>query len=77
MLYFGVSGLESEIRWKKEVPIFRANGAFMGIFVPKGEHQIELRYDPDVCRIGSYFSLITLFGLVFGVSLKITRERSK
>lgn len=46
---------------KNEVPIYRANYAFRGIFVPKGNHLIRFIYEPYSLMIGFYISLASGF----------------
>jgi uncharacterized membrane protein YfhO len=43
--------------WKAHIdsisaPIFRANGVFRAVYVPKGGHLIEFDYEPDSVLIG-------------------------
>lgn len=59
--------------WKAKVngqsrQIRRANGAFMGIGVDAGVHQIELYYDPDHLRVAMYLSLVA-FSLFVSVGV--------
>ena len=51
----------------EEVPLVRADLAFMGVSVPQGEHRVTLTYRPVSFRAGaliSALSLIVLLGLV-------------
>ncbi|TAK30037.1 MAG: hypothetical protein EPO21_20015 [Chloroflexota bacterium] len=52
-----------------EAPVLRANRIFRGVFVPAGDHEVQLRYDPLSFRVGSYISL--LFALAAGLSLAV------
>ncbi|MGJ8594034.1 MAG: YfhO family protein [Aquaticitalea sp.] len=57
----------------KEVPHYRVNYILRGMEIPKGEHTIEFKFDPEVVKTGStialassvIFGLLVLGGLVF------------
>lgn len=53
------------------VQIERANLALMGVYIPKGEHKLELFYESDSFKKGIAISAITLGGwiLVFGAAI--------
>jgi len=53
----------------KETNIIKTNFAFRGIILPQGNHDVELRYEPESFRNGLY---ITLFGLLVlsGISIR-------
>jgi|GEM_PF-4835629 len=54
-----------------EFPIEKANYCFRAVFLEKGLHQIEFRYEPVSFRIGLWVSLITIFsGIFFWVVLR-------
>lgn len=36
----------------RELPVYRVDALIMGVAVPPGEHQIELRYEPRLWRLG-------------------------
>jgi hypothetical protein len=57
-------------RWKayingKENFLFKANGAFRGIWVPAGENMVEFRYEPWGGQCWQFF-MMSLFWLVLG-----------
>lgn len=47
-----------------ELPVHRANGLLLGVEVPAGAHQLELRYEPRLWRAGLTGSLLALLGLI-------------
>ncbi len=44
----------------KSVEVFRADGDFLGVVVPAGNHKISLEFQPESLRLGR---LTTFFGL--------------
>jgi len=42
----------------KQVSIEKVNYTLRGLFVPKGNHHIEFKFDPPVVRVGGYISLM-------------------
>lgn len=59
----------------REVPIYPANLAFMGVEVPSGEHVVHFRYEPSAVRAGLWTSLFgwVAFGLATAVLLRRRR----
>lgn len=55
----------------KPLDIYRANHAFMGVFVPKGEHTIVFTYLPVSWTISMYISLILSSIVVIGLLVTI------
>ena len=59
----------------EEVPHFRVNYVLRGLMIPKGDHTIEFKFDPQVIKTGSrialgssiLIALLVLGGFVFGV----------
>lgn len=45
----------------------RANGPFLALLLPPGEHDVHLRYTAPGFRAGAAVSLVALFGLVIGL----------
>lgn len=43
-----------------ETPIYRVNYVVRGVFLPKGEHTVEFRYDPMSFKIGAAVTLASL-----------------
>ncbi len=54
----------------KHVPLLRANHAFQAIEVPAGQHEITLRYEDWMFRLGVIISALTLLGCLTGLFLK-------
>jgi hypothetical protein len=50
-------------------PLYRANLAFMGLFVPAGEHRVVLSYRPVSFIIGAAISAVSLM-ILFGLYLQ-------
>jgi len=57
----------------KEKEIQIVNAGQQAIFLDKGEHQIEFRFDPDSFKIGKIISLISLALLFFILILSLTK----
>ena len=55
-----------------EMPIYRTNGIFRGVYLPAGEHTIEFRYEPPAFYRGAWISgaswavlvLVGIFALI-------------
>jgi hypothetical protein len=60
-----------------EVPLYPANYAFRGVFVPAGEHQIMLTYLPWEYQMGKIFTMIGLTLLLAGSMVAITKYLSE
>ncbi|MCS7003424.1 MAG: YfhO family protein, partial [Dehalococcoidia bacterium] len=50
-------------------PIVRANGLFMAVQIPAGEHQVEFRYNPASFALGVWISQVT--AVVAGAALAL------
>jgi hypothetical protein len=59
----------------REAKIFRANHFFRSVPIPKGEHRIEFRYQPQSFKIGSIISLISLTCVVLVSLFLFLRQR--
>jgi len=46
----------------KPVPLLRANHAFQAVEVPAGRHEVTLRYEDSMFRLGALISVLTLLG---------------
>lgn len=57
----------------KPVPILRANHAFQALEVPAGQHEITLRYEDWMFRLGATISVLTVFGCLTGLLVKPRR----
>ena len=56
--------------WKARVDgnpvhVFRTNYAFCGLTVPKGEHEIEVSYEPFSFRMGLFVSMLAFSVIIF------------
>lgn len=60
---------------QREVPIYKTNFAFRGLFVPEGEHDIKFIFDPSSFKMGSALSLASLLVILSGLGLLYWRER--
>jgi len=49
----------------KKINIFKANYAFQAVQVPAGSHSLKFIYKPATFVVGSYLTIITIFGLLF------------
>ncbi|MCX6724483.1 MAG: YfhO family protein [Candidatus Shapirobacteria bacterium] len=56
----------------KEIKIYQADYAFKAFFVPKGEHQLKLIYDPWSFKLGGWLSLT---GIIICAFLLLTRKK--
>ncbi|MCB0008754.1 MAG: YfhO family protein, partial [Anaerolineales bacterium] len=59
------------------VELFTVNGMFRGVWVPAGDHQIELRYAPAGFAIGRWISLLALAVLVSVWAWPMRRRRTR
>ena len=60
-----------------ETPVYRANFAFRAVYVPAGEHTIEMRFDPPAWRLGLTLTALTLLALAaWGAWAWRTRRRA-
>lgn len=50
---------------EKEIPIYKANGNFRGLFVKAGKHHIYFVYQPVSFYVGLAISLATLIAIIF------------
>ncbi|WP_010181650.1 YfhO family protein [Aquimarina agarilytica] len=60
-----------------ETPIHKTNYALRGITIPKGKHQIEFAFEPQVVKTGSIITLIAslIFMLLLGVGFwKVNKQ---
>jgi len=51
-----------------ETPIYRANLLFRAVYLPAGQHRVELIYDPLSFKLGAAISLVALLALVVGIA---------
>jgi uncharacterized membrane protein YfhO len=56
----------------KEIKIYRADYAFKAFFIPEGEHQLKLIYDPWSFKLGGWLSLT---GVIICAFLLLTRKK--
>ena len=58
-------------------PIHRVNYGFRGIPVPRGDHTVDLRYEPDSYRVGLFVTLLAAAALAgAGVALLLSSRES-
>ena len=50
--------------------VLRANYSFRAIVVPKGEHLVEFKYEPDSFRYGIYASTAGFLSLLVIILIK-------
>ncbi len=59
---------------KKDMLIYRANGAFKAVKVPAGQHQVEFIYDPVFFRIALWLYYLTTIGCVVFLTVGAIHE---
>ncbi len=52
----------------KEVPHYRVNYVLRGMEIPKGEHTVEFKYEPEIVNTGSIIALLS-YGLLLLIPL--------
>lgn len=57
----------------KQTKIYRADYAFRAFFIPKGEHQLKIVYDPISFKLGGFLSLA---GVLICAALLLIRKKS-
>ncbi len=57
----------------RPVPLLRANHAFQALEVPAGRHEVTLRYEDWMFRLGAMISALTLLGCLTGLLPKLKR----
>jgi hypothetical protein len=68
--------------WRADVdghpsPIVRANHAFLGVFVPAGQHAIKLTYLPQSFVLGRAITFGTLLMIALAMAMRIAMRRRK
>ncbi len=59
------------------LPTGRANGPFLAVAIPEGDHRIHLRYAPPGARAGAVITLVTAAALLAAaVAVRVRRSRS-
>jgi hypothetical protein len=58
------------------VDLIKANYLFRAVYVPPGEHLVQMEYQPKSFYVGAGISLITLIGVI-GFMVKTTLENGK
>lgn len=59
----------------KETTIEKVDAGLMGILLEKGNHKIELKFEPPYAKVGSYISIFSL--LLWGVGIFFFNTRKK
>lgn len=59
-------------------PVQKANIGLSAIYLPAGQHELELKYDPDSVKLGAVVSLLTLafWCLLFGIRMIVRSKKS-
>ncbi len=71
-------GWKASVDGNANVDLYKANGAFMGIFLAEGEHSIKLNYAPGSLALGTAISAVTAGSiLAYCMSLAIFRKRKE
>ena len=70
------------VDWKayidsKPVSIYKLNHGFMGIIVPKGDHNIRFSIEPASFYIGRYITLACNIFILIGLVLVIINNKKK
>lgn len=62
----------------EQTEIYNVNGGFMGLIVPAGEAEIELRFETPGLKIGALVSIASIFGLaIYALAEPIIKKRKK
>jgi hypothetical protein len=56
------------------VPHYRVDYALRGLFVPKGTHSIEFKFEPQVVKTGSLIQLLSFVLLIFLIGYTAYRQ---
>ena len=60
----------------KTIQPVRTDGAFLGLPIPPGKHEVAFEYRPSACRLGGFLSLIaTCLCVAMGVKIALERLR--
>ena len=59
----------------KESPLLRANYLLRAALVPAGQHEIVMRYEPRIWKIGNTITLISSLLILLGLLLAIIKSR--
>jgi len=51
----------------QDTPIYRANGNFRAVVVPRGEHTVRFKYSPISFRVGSVLSLLAVIAVMLAL----------
>jgi uncharacterized membrane protein YfhO len=79
MLFFTIpfdKGWKAVIDGKTETPLL-INIGFMGLFLDKGTHNIELSYLPPLYTTGAYISLISLVVFILIIAIKFLLRKKQ
>jgi uncharacterized membrane protein YfhO len=58
----------------KEEPIYQTNYLLRGVFLPSGNHKVEMYYSAPLARKGLMISLFTLVTLALLIVVAITKR---
>jgi hypothetical protein len=59
-----------------ETPVHRTDYNLRGVFVPRGSHHVEVRFQPRTVTRGAWISLASLLLCGAGIALPLTKRRS-
>lgn len=59
-----------------ETGVYRTNYNLRGVFVPRGSHRVEVRFQPDTVARGTWISLASLLLCGAGIVIPLTKRRS-
>lgn len=68
------------VDWKasidgESVTIYRLNHGFMGVIVPKGNHNVEFSVEPKSFFIGKYFTLVCNILIILGFGIVVLKNK--
>jgi uncharacterized membrane protein YfhO len=59
----------------KETKIYQAFGLFRSIYLPKGKHKIEFRWDPKIFYLGAVTSAVMLIFIIWFILFSVSRKK--
>lgn len=59
----------------KETKIYQAFGLFRSIYLPKGKHIVEFRWDPKIFYLGAVTSAVTLIFIIWFILFSVSRKK--
>jgi uncharacterized membrane protein YfhO len=68
-------GWQARVDGGSSSAVLRTNYAFQGVALPAGDHQVELRFDPPLWRIGLGTAAVTAAALLVAAAVGRSRRR--